>query len=166
MTDRARVIRAVDQNSIAEVESVFAEMTFDHASRGIGRRNCFAFLDVCPVRLPPNRVLDLSQYAQAPARRVKEPDPAAFLQQLLGAGRGARLRHHAAILKQVSGVGGDVDRDHGSVARCFVRQSFDLLRVALAELPPMAWPGVVIGRRLGFGCGWYDARDKHRREQH
>ena len=156
--DRVGVLRAVDHDSVPEVECVLAEVTFDLALGRVGRRDGLVILHERPVRFRPYRVHHFSQHLQMPLGRVKHPDFAPMLQQLAGARGCRRLVHQLRVAEQVELVAGDVDGDHHSGARSAVGEAFHeiVLLIAAAELPPMATRVGVYNRRGGRASGGSD----------
>ena len=135
--DGIGVVGAVDQDAVAEVERVLAEVALDEAFRRIGRRDALPRFDECPVGLPPHGVFDFAEHFHVAARRVELPDVVADLHGLAAAGRGGRLPDELAVAEEVDGVRGHIDGDDGAGSRRLGGQPLDRLVAFAEELPPV-----------------------------
>jgi len=133
LSDRLRVVGSVNHDAFAEIERVFAEVTFDETLWGVERRNGIAVFDERPVGFAPDRIDDLAQHAQTSARRAKHPDVVAVLEDLFTAARARRLANQLPVLEEIRGVRREIDRDDRSLSRRVGGQALDFA----AKLPPM-----------------------------
>src|SRR5258708_22962121 len=61
--DRRGLVSAMDQDAVAQVERISAEVIPDHTARGVRRPHPFPNFAIPPVRLSPNAIVSLPDHS-------------------------------------------------------------------------------------------------------